>query len=74
MTTDYHHLLGKIKDFVSDIFHSKANSPYVYHNLKHTGDVVDAATRIANHYQLNNEDFFVVIAAAWFHDVGYFVD
>jgi predicted metal-dependent HD superfamily phosphohydrolase len=72
--TDHHHLLGKIKDFVSEIFRSKADSPYVYHNLKHTEDVVDAAIRIANHYQLNNDDFFVVTAAAWFHDIGYFAD
>ncbi|HTE01280.1 MAG TPA: Pycsar system effector family protein [Mucilaginibacter sp.] len=72
--TDHHHLLGKIKDFVSEIFRSKADSPYVYHNLKHTEDVVEAAIRIANHYQLNNDDFFVVTAAAWFHDTGYFTD
>jgi predicted metal-dependent HD superfamily phosphohydrolase len=72
--TDYHKLLGKIKDFVSDIFHSKESSPYVYHNIKHTEDVVDATIRIANHYQLNNDDFFAVTAAAWFHDTGYFYD
>lgn len=56
------------------MFQSQAGSPYVYHNLKHTEDVVDAAISIANHYQLDNDDFFTIVAAAWFHDIGYFAD
>lgn len=46
----------------------------IYHDLKHSKDVVTTATRLANHYQLNDQDFFIVIAAAWFHDIGYFTD
>jgi hypothetical protein len=33
---------------------------------------VNAAIQIANHYQLDDVGFFVVVTAAWFHDMGYF--
>jgi len=36
--------------------------------------VVQQTTNIADHYQLNEEDRFIVLAAAWFHDLGYFVN
>lgn len=33
-----------------------------------------AASQIADHYQLNERDYFIVVSAAWFHDAGYYVD
>ncbi len=44
-----------------------------YHNLAHTERVVAAAHQIANHYQLEEHDFFIVHTAAWFHDTGYYI-
>jgi predicted metal-dependent HD superfamily phosphohydrolase len=41
-----------------------------YHNLEHTRNVVDSATILTNHYRLNNEDAFVTLCSAWFHDLG----
>lgn len=70
----FQHLLEEIKQYVLTYFESHHDPELIYHNARHTKDVVAAATRIANHYQLNDEDFFVVIAAAWFHDTGYFTD
>jgi predicted metal-dependent HD superfamily phosphohydrolase len=32
---------------------------------------VEAARQIGQHYQLNDADFFTVVVAAWFHDLGY---
>ena len=46
----------------------------MYHNISHIEYTVSAATQIANHYRLDDKDFFIVIAAAWFHDIGYFED
>lgn len=66
--------LEKIKSFVTDFFRDHDNEVFVYHNVKHTEYVVDAAMRIANHYQLSDDDFFIVVAAAWFHDTGYLID
>ena len=55
-------------------FKEHENNIRVYHSLAHTQSVVSAATQIANHYQLDDNDFFIVRTAAWFHDVGYFID
>ncbi|WP_317169470.1 HD domain-containing protein [Mucilaginibacter humi] len=70
----FQQLLEDVKQYVLDYFHAHHNPDLLYHNLDHTKGVVAAATRIANHYQLSDEDFFVVITAAWFHDIGYFTD
>ncbi|WP_114940583.1 Pycsar system effector family protein [Mucilaginibacter endophyticus] len=67
-------LLEQVKQYVISYFDVHHDSDLIYHNLRHTKDVVAAATQIANHYQLSDEDFFVVISSAWFHDTGYFTD
>jgi len=68
---NYQQLLEKVKQQTLSNFRLRNNENLLYHNRKHTEDVVAAAMQIANHYQLDDQDFFVVIAAAWFHDVGY---
>ncbi|NVM63171.1 putative metal-dependent HD superfamily phosphohydrolase [Mucilaginibacter sp. SG538B] len=67
-------LLEQVKQYVISYFDVHHDPDLIYHNLRHTKDVVAAATQIANHYQLSDEDFFVVISASWFHDTGYFTD
>lgn len=42
-----------------------------YHNLNHTLSVVENASKIADYYQLTDPDRFVILAASWFHDLGY---
>src|SRR6187402_496908 len=74
MSMKFQQLLEDIKQYVLHYFESHHDPQLIYHDVKHTRDVVANATRIANHYQLSDEDFFVVIAAAWFHDTGYFTD
>ena len=71
---EFHQVLKNIKEYVLNYFEQQRDKDLVYHDLKHTKTVVANATLIANHYQLNDEDFFVVIAAAWLHDIGYFID
>lgn len=68
---DYEELLVQTQTYVRDFFAAHADPRYVYHNLRHTEKVVQAAEQIANHFQLSPEDFFIVVAAAWFHDLGY---
>lgn len=70
----YKKLQEDVEEYVIAYFHSYHNGNLVYHNLKHTQDVVAATMQIANHYQLNELDFFIVTTGAWFHDTGYFVD
>ncbi|SFH03634.1 Pycsar system effector family protein [Pedobacter insulae] len=71
---NYKQQLEEVKNFVLDYFHTRHDAKLVYHNLDHTQGVVNATMQIANHYQLNDKDFFIVCAGAWFHDTGYFED
>lgn len=71
---NYKNLLDDVKNYVLAYFATQHDSKLVYHNLAHTQDVVKSTIQIANHYQLNEKDFFIVVAAAWFHDTGYFED
>lgn len=71
ITMNYQHLLDQVYDYALNYFKTHDTTKLVYHNKKHTEDVAKAATQIANHYQLNDRDFFIVSAAAWFHDLGY---
>jgi len=70
----FQQLLEDVKKYVISYFDAYQDPNLIYHDLQHTKDVVAAATKIANHYQLSDEDFFVVVAASWFHDTGYFTD
>jgi HD superfamily phosphodiesterase len=67
---NYHQLLEKVKQNAVDYFNAKADQKLVYHNLAHTESVVSNARQIARHYQLSEKDFFIVITAAWFHDLA----
>ena len=69
---NYHALSDQVKQYALAFFISEKNDQLIYHDLAHTEGVVKAAVQISNHYQLNDHDFFVVYAAVWFHDIGYF--
>lgn len=71
---NYKQQLEKVEDFVLTYFQTHQDVRLVYHNLDHTKAVVEATMQIANHYQLNDKDFFIVCTGAWFHDTGYFED
>ncbi|RBQ09063.1 Pycsar system effector family protein [Pedobacter miscanthi] len=71
---NYKQLQEDVKTHVSEYFHTHNDPRLVYHNFEHTQEVVNAAQQIANHYQLNEQDFFTVTVAAYFHDTGYFED
>jgi predicted metal-dependent HD superfamily phosphohydrolase len=68
-------IIESSKKYVKTIFgkfHDK--SILQYHDLYHTKSVVKAAKRIAEHYKLSDDDYTILITAAWFHDIGYFDD
>jgi len=64
-------ILERIQEHVTGLFEHHTHAELYYHNLSHTHGVVMAAKQIADHYQLNERDYMIVIAAAWFHDTGY---
>lgn len=71
---DYQSLSQKVRQYLQGFFESHADKKFAYHNSHHTENVVKASVQIANHYQLNDHDFFVVTTAAWFHDTGYYLE
>lgn len=71
---NYKTLLEEVQNHVLEYFATHHDPKLVYHNLEHTQDVVKSTIQIANHYQLNEKDFFIVATSAWFHDTGYFED
>lgn len=70
----YREILDQLRAHVASLFHAHKDERFIYHNLHHTEQVVENTVRIANHYQLSDEDFFIVLAASWFHDMGYLFD
>jgi predicted metal-dependent HD superfamily phosphohydrolase len=70
----YREILDQLHTHVANLFHANKDERFIYHNLRHTEQVVENTVKIANHYQLSDHDFFVVVAASWFHDMGYLFD
>lgn len=70
----YREILDQLRTHVANLFQSHQDDRFTYHNLDHTEQVVENAVRIANHYQLSDQDFFIVVGASWFHDLGYLFD
>ena len=64
-------LLNAARTYVTDVFQHKVKPEFVFHNMEHTEDVVEACSHMADYYQLNEEDRLVLMLSAWFHDVGY---
>lgn len=69
---NYTTLLEEVKHYALHFFKTHEDNPFLYHNLGHTESVVKAATQMAAYYQLNDRDVFIVLTAAWFHDMGYY--
>ena len=64
-------LLAEAKKYTTGVFLHKVSESISYHNLQHTQDVVAACEKMAEYYQLNDEDKFALLTAAWFHDTGF---
>lgn len=64
-------LLMDIEAYVKTIFANADTSKLLYHNYAHTQNVVQHAKEIADHYSLDQDTEFVLLAAAWFHDTGH---
>jgi len=63
------------QDFVKEYFGDNLPSKFLYHNIKHTENVVKRVEEISNHYEeLTNDEKEALQVAAWFHDTGYCVD
>lgn len=62
---------NKTKQYIADFFQNHMPAEYVYHDLEHTVQVVNAMEEIARSYELDAEQLEDLHLAAWFHDTGY---
>src|ERR1700680_1668715 len=71
---DYKTLLKKVELYATDSFSHTNLEKLQYHNLKHTQSVVSYSKQLVHHYQLDERNYFVVVASAWLHDLGYAIE
>jgi len=69
---NYRELLQKVAEHVSLFYVEKADERLVYHNHTHITEMLEAAKKMAEWYKFDERNYFVVCAATWFHDTGYF--
>lgn len=63
-------ILKEAEDYINKLFKKYLSQRYLFHNHKHTTDVVKAADELAEENGLSGEDKELLILAAWFHDSG----
>jgi predicted metal-dependent HD superfamily phosphohydrolase len=68
---NYRELLEQLRTHVTWLFQTNKDQRFLYHNYNHTEQVVENTVKLANHYRLSDQDFFIVLSASWFHDIGY---
>jgi predicted metal-dependent HD superfamily phosphohydrolase len=64
-------LIAKAQEYVFALFKEKLSPKFLYHNYKHTLEVVNTCQEIAEWYKLEKDEMEVLLLAAWFHDTGY---
>ena len=68
---NYRLLLEQVQNHILSVYNANHNPSLLYHNLIHIEYTAWAATQLANHYSLDDKDFFTLLSAVWFHDIGY---
>ncbi|MBD0287802.1 MAG: HD domain-containing protein, partial [Flavisolibacter sp.] len=71
MNEQQQQVLAEVQSFVTELFRTKVDPKFVFHNLQHTRQVVAAASEMAAYYNLKDDDHFILLLAAWFHDTGF---
>jgi predicted metal-dependent HD superfamily phosphohydrolase len=57
--------------FVSGFYRDFIDENYLYHNLQHAADVVEAVRRLGQQYCLSESELEILELAAWLHDTGF---
>jgi len=71
MTEAQEQILSAARNYVTEMYVHKVKPEFVFHNLDHTEDVAEACSRMSDHYHLKEDERFILMLAAWFHDTGY---
>jgi hypothetical protein len=71
MNESHEHILTATRNYVTDLLTHHIKPEFVFHNLDHTEGVAEASSMMADYYQLPDDDRYVLLLSAWFHDTGY---
>jgi len=65
------HILARAEEYVQELY-SQYHQPYLtYHNLIHATDVAKHTRQLCSWHAINRLETSILVAAAWFHDVGH---
>jgi predicted metal-dependent HD superfamily phosphohydrolase len=64
-------ILAAAETYVTQYITEHVNPVFEYHQLNHTVHVVDKVRLIGTEEKIPEEQFFLTMLAAWFHDAGY---
>lgn len=68
---NYKKILKEAHSYLEQYAALYGQRPYSFHNMRHIADVSKAIDEISDYYKLDAEHYFIVKAAALFHDLGY---
>lgn len=69
---NYQTIIQDASDWVNNYIKGHKSATLCFHNIEHILQVVDATKKISAYYKLSEKDNFIVLIAAYFHDVGYY--
>src|SRR5690606_8992432 len=69
---NYDELIEDAAAYVQAYMDKHEGSNLSFHNSIHMKEEVEAARKIATHYQLEERESAIVKVAAYFHDIGYY--
>jgi len=64
-------IIEKADNYVFNLFKNANSDCLLYHNYKHSYNVVEACKEIALASNISDDELEIIQLAAWFHDVGY---
>ena len=67
-------LVRHARVYAEQVLRHQLPEHFVFHNLAHTQEVVDAAIEIGNASNLTEDQLETVLVSAWLHDIGYLKD
>jgi predicted metal-dependent HD superfamily phosphohydrolase len=68
---NHNDILSSTENQLLSYFNENIGAEYVFHDLQHTRNVVEAVVELGNACNLTDKELNLLQLAAWFHDTGY---
>ena len=65
----YPESLIKLSARAIQLYVERADDRLFYHNLAHTGRLLESANRMNDHFKLDDKNYFIVCATLWLYDL-----